>query len=517
MEEYVLSIDSGTQSVRAIIFNKRGQIIASERTRIEPYFSVKPGYAEQDAEYYWESLKTTTNKLLQNFPDKNKLKGVSVTTQRGTVINLDKNGKSLRPAIMWLDQRKADLEKYPGIIMNKAFWSIGMLETVKHVIRDCEANWIRQNQKDIWENTDKFLFLSGFFIYSLTGKFTDSVGSIVGYMPVNYKRHRWCKTWERNYKMFPIDGSKLPELIEPSGILGYISDEASRKTGIPAGLPLIASASDKACEALGSGILEPHTAALSYGTTATIQTVNKKYIEVVKFIPPYPSAIPGYYNTEIMIQRGYWMIRWFMNEFGFKEVEEARNLNIEPERLFNKLLDQVPPGSMGLTLQPYWSPGVKVPGREAKGAMIGFGDVHTRAHVYRAIIEGIAFALKEGMIKTQNRSGKTINKVIVSGGGAQSPAILQITADIFDLQVDQPTITETSALGAAINTAVGIGWYPDFETAVREMTSVQHSYMPDEKTRAIYGRLFHEVYLKMYKRLKPLYNSIKEITNYPEE
>ena len=401
--------------------------------------------------------------------------------------------------------------------MNKAFWSIGMLETVKHVIKDCEANWIRQNQKDIWEKTDKFLFLSGFFIYRLTGRFTESVGSTVGYMPINYKRHRWCKTWEKNYRMFPVDKGRLPELVRPSGLLGNITKEASLETGIPEGIPLIASASDKACEALGSGILEPGTAALSYGTTATIQTVNKKYIEVVKFIPPYPSAIPGYYNTEIMIQRGYWMIRWFMNEFGFKEVEEARKLNIEPEKLFNKLLDEVPPGSMGLTLQPYWTPGVKVPGREAKGSMIGFGDVHTRAHVYRAIIEGIAYALKEGMIKTQNRSGRMIRKVVVSGGGAQSPAILQITADIFDLQVDQPTITETSALGAAINTAVGIGWYPDFKTAVGKMTSVQQSYFPDQKNRAVYGRLFHEVYLKMYKRLKPLYNSIKEITNYPEE
>lgn len=517
MEEFVLSIDSGTQSVRVIIFNKSGQIIAYEKSRIEPYFSVKPGYAEQDPEYYWESLKATTNKLLQDFPEKDKIKGVSVTTQRGTVINLDQNGQPLRPAIMWLDQRKAKLEKYPGFVMNTAFWSIGMLETVKHVIRDCEANWIRQNQKEIWDKTDKFLFLSGFYIYNLTGKFTESVGSMVGYMPINYKRHRWCRSWEKNYKMFPVERSKLPELVKPSGILGYITEEASRETGIPAGLPLIASASDKACEALGSGILGPRTAALSYGTTATIQTVNQKYIEVVKFIPPYPSAIPGYYNTEVMIQRGYWMIRWFMKEFGSKETEEARKLNTEPEKLLNKMLDKVPPGSMGLMLQPYWSPGVKVPGREAKGAMIGFGDVHTRAHVYRAIIEGIAYALKEGMMKTQHRSGHKINKVVVSGGGARSPGILRITANIFNLPVVQPAVTETSALGAAINTAVGIGWYPDFKTAVKNMTSVQETYIPEEKDKAIYERLFNEVYLKMYKRLKPMYNSIKEITNYPED
>ena len=517
MEDYILSIDSGTQSVRAIIFNNKGQIVASEKTQIEPYFSTKPGYAEQNPDYYWDNLKLTTGKLLIDFPGTSKIKGVSITTQRGTVINLDKNGEALRPAIMWLDQRKAKVEKYPGFIINMGFRSVNMLGTVKHVIRDCEANWIRQNQNEIWAKTHKFLFLSGFFIFKLTGSFTDSVGSIVGYFPINYKKHRWSKPYEKNFKMFPVEATKLPELVKPSELIGYITDEASRETLIPKGTPVIASASDKACEALGSGIMEPNIAALSYGTTATIQTVHKKYIEVVKFIPPYPSAIPGYYNTEVMIQRGYWMIRWYRNEFGFKEVEEAKKLNIEPEKLFDKMLDQVPPGSMGLTLQPYWSPGVKIPGREAKGSMIGFGDVHTRVHVYRAIIEGIGYALKDGLIRTQKHSSQTINKVIVSGGGAQSPGILQITADIFDMQVDQPTVTETSALGAAINAAIGLGWYPDFKSAIEQMTSVQKTYKPDGKNKLIYKRLFNEVYLKMYKRLKPLYNSIKEITNYPEE
>jgi len=317
--------------------------------------------------------------------------------------------------------------------------------------------------------------------------------------------------------MFPIERKKLPDLVHLSELLGYITQKASDETGIPAGIPLIASASDKACEALGSGVIDPYTAALSYGTTATIQTVNKNYIEVVPFIPPYPSAIPGYYNTEMMIHRGYWMIRWFKNEFGFKEVKKAQELNVEPEGLFDEMLDSVPPGSMGLTLQPYWSPGVKIPGGEAKGAVIGFGDVHTRAHVYRAIIEGLAYALKDGALRTQSRSGNKIQRVCVSGGGAQSPHILQITSDIFNLPVDQPKVTETSALGAAINAAVGIGLYPDFASAVKNMTSVDQTFQPNKVNKEIYRELFEQVYMKMYNRLKPLYRSIKEITKYPKD
>ncbi len=517
MDDFILSIDAGTQSIRAAIFNKTGDLIAIEKTQIEPYFSTQPGYSEQDPFYFWNNLILTTRKLLSEFNQKDQIKAATITTQRGTVINLDKNGEPLRPAIVWLDQRKAKVEKYPGPIMKTGFWAVSMLGTVKQVIRDSEANWIRQNQPDIWKKTDKFLYLSGYLVSRLVGKYVDSVGSIVGYVPINYKKQRWAKSYEKNYKMFPIDRKKLPDLVHPSELLGYITQKASDETGIPAGIPLIASASDKACEALGSGVIEPYTAALSYGTTATIQTVNKNYIEVVPFIPPYPSALPGYYNTEMMIHRGYWMIRWFKNEFGFKEVKKAQELNVEPEGLFDEMLDSVPPGSMGLTLQPYWSPGVKIPGGEAKGAVIGFGDVHTRAHVYRAIIEGLAYALKDGALRTQSRSGNKIQRVCVSGGGAQSPHILQITSDIFNLPVDQPKVTETSALGAAINAAVGIGLYPDFASAIKNMTSVHQTFQPNKVNKEIYRELFEQVYMKMYNRLKPLYRSIKEITKYPKD
>lgn len=517
MDDLILSIDAGTQSIRATIFNAKGNLLAIEKTQIEPYFSTQPGFSEQNPDYYWDNLINTTKSLLSGFTEINQIKAATITTQRGTVINLDKNGDPLRPAIVWLDQRKAKVKEYPGPVMATGFWAVRMLGTVKQVIRDSEANWIRQNQTEIWNKTDKFLYLSGYFISRLVGKYVDSVGSIVGYVPINYKKQRWAKKFEKNYKMFPIERKKLPDLVHPSEILGYITEDASIKTGIPAGIPLIASASDKACEALGSGVIEPNIAALSYGTTATIQTVNRNYFEVIPFIPPYPSAIPGYYNTEMMIHRGFWMIRWFKNEFGFKEVKEAEKLNIEPEGLFDKMLDSVPPGSMGLTLQPYWSPGVKIPGSEAKGAVIGFGDVHTRAHVYRAIIEGLAYALKDGAIRTQNRSGNTIRKVCVSGGGAQSPHILQITSDIFNLPVDKPKVTETSALGSAINAAVGIGLYPDFQSAIENMTFIEETFQPDKVNKEIYRELFENVYMKMYKRLKPLYSSIKEITNYPKD
>ena len=176
----------------------------------------------------------------------------------------------------------------------------------------------------------------------------------------------------------------------------------------------------------------------------------------------------------------------------------------------------VPPGSMGLMLQPYWSPGLKVPGPEAKGAIIGFGDVHTRAHLYRAILEGLAYALREGKERTEKRSGVPITELRVSGGGSQSDAAMQFTADIFGLPTARPHLYETSGLGAAIDAAVGLGLHPDFAAAVAAMTRVGRMFEPDPAAHAVYDGLYERVYKPMYGRLKPLYEAIRDVTGYPQ-
>jgi sugar (pentulose or hexulose) kinase len=254
---------------------------------------------------------------------------------------------------------------------------------------------------------------------------------------------------------------------------------------------------------------------LSYGTTATINTTHTEYVEVIPLIPPYPAAVPGAYSLELQIYRGYWMVNWFKQEFGLREQLVAEKRGIEPEELFDELVDQVPPGSMGLTLQPYWSPGLKVPGPEAKGAVIGFGDVHTRAHIYRAILEGLAYALREGAERTARRSKVPITELRVAGGGSQSDAAMQLTADVFSLSTARPHVYEASGLGAAIDAAVGLGLHPDFETAVREMTRLGDVFEPNPHTHEIYDALYRRVYKRMYKQLRPLYEEIREITGYP--
>ncbi|MGB8357785.1 MAG: FGGY-family carbohydrate kinase, partial [Bacteroidales bacterium] len=472
--------------------------------------------AEQYPEYFRDKMFETIKKLFSETKfQKERNKAVTITTQRSTLVNLDRDGNSLRPAISWLDQRQCAVDKYPGKLMQLALGVVGMREAVVYTVKNGECNWIMQNTPEIWQKTSKFLLLSGYLTWVLTGEYTDSVGSTVAYLPFDYKKQRWADKSHMYSKMYPIEREKLPKLVKPSELLGYISREASEKSGIPEGLPLVAAAADKACEVLGSGVFTPDVACLSYGTTSTVETTHKKYVEVIPFFPPYPSAIPDCYNTEVMIFRGFWMINWFKKEFGLKEIQLAEQMGRVPEELFDDMIKDIPAGSMGLTLQPYWSPGLKIPGTEAKGAIIGFGDVHTRAHIYRAILEGLAYSLREGLDRTVKRTKVPVNKVIVSGGGSQSRQAMQITADVFNLPTYRPHTYETSSLGAAIDAAVGMKFFNDYTSAVGSMTRTGEQFLPDSKNVDMYNQLYEKVYLKMYTHLQPLYEQIRNVIGYP--
>ena len=513
----LLAIDVGTQSARAIVFDAQGNLLARAQKVFEPtYHSPQPGWGEQHPDVYWESVIACVRELWQGSVVKpDDIAGLSLTTQRATMVCLDGGGHVLRPAILWLDQRRCDQPPPLGPLWNGLFALAGAGGLIRHFQREAEANWIAQYQPALWAETKKYLFLSGYLAYRLTGNFVDSVGSQVGYVPFDYKRLAWAKHGDFKWRAVAIRHDQLPALVAPGQPLGALSRIAAEQLGLPPRLPIIAAAADKACEVLGSGALEPDVAALSFGTTATINTTQPRYLEVQRMLPAYPAAMPGAWNTEVQIYRGFWMVSWFKREFAHREQALARERGVPVESLFDELVRGVPPGSMGLTLQPYWSPGVRDPGPEAKGAIIGFGEAHTRAHVYRAIIEGLVYGLRAGREQIERRTGVPIRRVVVAGGGSQSDMAMQITADVFGLPAGRPEVYETSALGAAINLAVGLGVHPDYKAAVAAMSRVGARFAPDTGACRTYDRLYREVYAPLYPRLQPLYRRIREITGYP--
>ncbi len=518
MGKTILSIDCGTQSLRAAIFSLNGEMLALKRISYEPYSSPNPGWAEQDPEIYWNALKTACQQLKkENAEIFSQIAGIGITTIRDSMVNVDRDGNPLRPIMVWLDQRKAKPVYKPGIAMKLVIWYIRIGDSIKKAQRDGKGNWIRQNQAEIWQKTYKFLQVSGFLNYRLTGEFRDSVASQIGHIPFDYKKQKWGNPKSLltfSAKLYPVEKDKLPELVKPGEIIGRITKISSEATGLPENLPVIACGSDKGCETLGMGVLTNEAASLSFGTTATIQTTSRKYLEPIRFMPSYPAVVPGYFNPEVEIFRGFWMISWFKNEFAHQEIQLAEERGIPAEEVLNELLSEAPPGSMGLMVQPYWSPGLSQPA--AKGAIIGFGDVHKKPHIYRAVIEGLVYALKEGKERIEKVSGTKITRLAVSGGASKSDEICQIAADIFNLPVVRGNTEETSSLGAAVLTAFGTGMFGSIEESVKKMVSFKDEFHPNKTNVKIYDQLYKKVYKKMYGKLESFYHEIRHITGYPE-
>ncbi len=518
MDEVLLSIDCGTQSLRTLLFSARGELLDKAQISYEPYFSGRPGWAEQDPETYWKSLCSACQALKRKSPAFfEKIAGVGVTTLRASMVVADADGNPLRPIMTWLDQRKAEPVYQPGLLMRLILKGMGMEEAFVAAQRSGKSNWIRQNEPDLWKKAHKYLQVSGFLTCRLTGEFSDSIASQIGYIPFHYKKLRWGRPGDILHfagRCFPVEREKLPLLVQPGEMIGKITQRAAEQTGILKGTPVIACGSDKGCETIGMGVLDQSVASLSFGTTATVQCTSRRYFETIPFMPAYPAPVPGHYNPEVEIFRGYWMISWFKKEFAYPEVLEAMEKGISPEAALNGLLKKAPAGAMGLVVQPYWSPGLKEPA--AKGAMIGFGDVHKREHVYRAVIEGLAYSLLDSMRRMEKKGKSVFTRLAVSGGASQSDEICQISADVMNLPLVRGKTFENSGLGAALITAKGLGLYSTFEEAIAGMVHYGREFEPNPDAAALYHELFERVYQKMYRSLLPIYQEIRAITGYPE-
>jgi sugar (pentulose or hexulose) kinase len=517
-EPLILTVDFGTQSVRAAIFDKHGETLAMEKKKYDPpYYSTMPNYAEQDPELYWSCLCEVTHRLMQNSGDLLKnVKGMCVTCFRDSAVLLDKDMKVIRPMILWLDQRTAEcINKLPFI--DRAIFSlVGKYETVQSNRRRSMPNWFIENEPENWARVYKYVNVSTWFIYRLSGELKDSSSNYTGHYPLDFKNRKFYKNPEKNLtaQIFSLKSSMLCELVPEGSLMTHISEEGSKATGLPVGLPIYAAGSDKACETLGLGVIDDHHAAVSYGTASSIETTRTKYTESEPFLPGYPACIPNFYNMEIQVYRGYWMINWFMKEFGGLPNKGATITGAKIED-FNKKLPTIPPGSDGLVLQPFWGPSLSRP--FAKGAIIGFSDSITNEHFYRAIIEGIAYALREGMEHFEKKNHRDINEVRVSGGGSQSDEICQITADIFNRPISRVQTFENSSLGAAIAGFMAIGEYKDAKTAVSNMVRVKDTFTPHKDDQEKYDYLYKHVYHRMYPRLRFIYADIKAFNRAEEK
>ncbi|MCB1989662.1 MAG: carbohydrate kinase, partial [Burkholderiaceae bacterium] len=231
---YLLAIDNGTQSVRALLFDLQGNLVDKSQVAIT-YQSPEPGWMEADADVFWQALCQACQQLWQTTNiAKSDIAGLVITTQRGTTLALDEHGQPLRPAMIWLDQRRAEHAPRLAWWWEAAFRAIGMRDTVRHFQKEAEANWIAQHQPGLWARTRTYLLLSGYLNYRFTGRFVDSIASQVGYVPFDYKKGHWAPPHDWKWQALPITPAMLPELVAAGTVIGEVSQQAAQDTGIPA-------------------------------------------------------------------------------------------------------------------------------------------------------------------------------------------------------------------------------------------------------------------------------------------
>lgn len=506
----VLVIDIGSQSLRGIIFDERGNLLAKEQVKYQPQLVKSNGYVEEYADAYWTTLCQVTNALASKHPELlGSVLAMSVDTFRDTAVMLDENNNVLRKCILWSDQRKADPAPKLPLLNRFLFKLVGMDGAINAIRKKIKMRWVQQNEPKLWARARKIVHISAYINYKLTDNLTDSYASTIGLLPFDYKHRRWHTKRALLYPVYEIPLEMMVPVCSPGDVMGEITAKAAMESGLPVGLKVIASGSDKGCDTLGLGCIDRDAAAVSFGTSSSVQFTTKKYFEPEPFMPAYPAVLKDYYNPEVQIFRGYWMISWFKRNFAQHLNERAEATGKSVEELLDEEIQAVSPGCDGLILQPFWQAGLTTP--EARGAIVGFSDFHTRAHVYRAIIEGIDFALREGLERMERRGRQHINYIGVSGGGSQSDVICQIAADVFNRPVRRVQTYETSALGAAVVTFAACGVYDTPEQAVRAMVRYTDEFTPDPKAAKVYDDLYRNVYLKMYPKLRGFYKYLEKM------
>lgn len=353
---------------------------------------------------------------------------------------------------------------------------------------------------------------TGYLSCRLTGEFKDCIGNAFGEWPVDMETWNWSED-EEVIRKYQIPREMLFEAVGPGEILGHVTKAASEKTGLPEGLPVVSVTNDKAVEGLGAGLVNDQTAVISLGTYITLMIQGKELPKDPKALWAIISSVPGKYLYESYgIRRGTWTVSWFRDLFGDGLMQEAAKQGLSPEELLNEKAEKVPAGSDGLMTVLDWLANPWEPYK--KGIMIGFGAHMDEAYMYRSILEGIAYTMKNNCDAMCEELGKPLKEIVISGGGSNSDLFMQIFADIFNVPAKRNVVNESASLGAVINTAVALGEYESYEKAVEEMVEIKDVFMPIEKNAQLYQKLNQRAYKNMANYtdgvLKEIYNVYNE-------
>ena len=455
----------------------------------------QPTWHEQPAESWWRATVQAIRQAVSQI-DPGQLRDVCIAHQRETFVPVDERCQALTNGIVWMDERAREL--LPGL--EQAFGPenfhrlTGKRLSVNLTI--AKIAWLKEFQPDIFAQTYKYLDVHSFLVHRLTGFYRTGWGCADPTGMFDMQNNCWAETI---LQQVGIRLDQLPEVYPPGTIVGTVTPSAAQACGLPAGLPVAAGIGDGQASGLGVNITSPGEAYLSLGTSVVSGTHSDQYV----FNPAFrtmTSGIPGAYLLETVLLGGGYTLAWFMEKIAGQPGQDIAQL----QDLYDQAASAVSPGSAGLVVVPYWN-GVLGPYWDpaASGIIVGWRGIHQLPQLYRAILEGLAFEQHLGTLGVEKALGKSVQRYIAIGGGAQSNLWCQIIADITNKPVFRASSTEAAALGAGILAATAAGWYADAHQAAQEMTHIlPQPTEPDASRHNFYNHLFEEVYRPLFPALQ---------------
>jgi len=508
--DLVIGIDSSTTACKAVVWDIRGALLAEGRAAL-PLLMPRPTWHEQPAEAWWEACVRAVRAAVTGV-DAGRIAALCISPQRETFVPVDEIGAPLRPAIVWMDERARDL--LPVIDREYGAERIHR-ETGKPLSGNLTLGkiaWLRAHEPDVFARTAKYLDVAAFLIYRLTGYARTGWGCAD---PTGLFDMR-SNTWNADLLAYlGVDVAQMPEAYPPGAVLGTVTPEAAALTGLPAGLPVVAGVGDGQAGGLGVGITQPGLAYLTLGTSVVSGTHADVYVTDRAFRTMY-SAVPGSCSLETVLLGGAYTIAWFVEKMvGGQLSAVSGQQSATIEMLYDEAIADIPPGAEGLMLVPYWNSAMNPYwDAAASGIVVGWRGVHSRAHLYRAILEGIAFEQRLHTEGVEAALGQPVETYVAMGGGAQSERWLQIIADVTGKPVYRAAVTDAAALGAGILAAAGVGLFPDARAAAAAMTCVApEPSVPNEARHAFYSQLYTEVYRALFPAVQPHLQRLTALTD----
>jgi len=498
MPNYLLGIDVGTTGCKALLVAEDGRVAASTTSEY-PMSTPQPLWAEQDPEDWWQVARRSIARVLTEAKATGSdVAGIGLTGQMHGLVLLDAHGDVLRPCIMWNDQRTAAqceaITRQLGVKQ--------LLELTGNVVLPGftapKIAWVRDNEPQVYSRIASVLLPKDYLRYRLTGALVSDVSDASGTSLLDVARRTWSSEMVR---ALSINANWLPQLTESPEVSAHVSKQAAAETRLVAGTPVVGGAGDQAAQAVGTGTVVEGIVSVTIGTSGVVFVSSDKYrCEPQGRLHAFCHAVPGKWHLMGVMLAAGGSFRWFRDTFCEREREEAKRAGRDPYDLLTEAASKIPAGSEGLLFLPYLS-GERTPYSDAnaRGVFFGLSLRHTRAHLARAVLEGVTFGLRDSL-ELVRALGIPTREVRATGGGASSGLWRQIVADIFASPIATVNVTEGAAYGAALLAGAGAGVYASVPEACQKVIRTRQQVSPGRDA---------QTYAALYERYRALYPALK--------